>query len=420
MERETLDRNASEASDMVAPTSDDMDIEMDSGGVTAAIEAGGTDEEGEFSYSDYDEESMADSASSIGSSIYQHTFHNGRRYHRFRYITTLSAIRTHILCVRYGRYPIPNDDIEQNREDMLHAMMLEATNGQLFFAPIPDNPQRILDLGTGTGIWAIEMAGKYPSAEVLGLDLSPIQPVWIPANCRFMVDDIGADTSLQVEDTWENGGDWDFVHLRNMVPILKNLKPGAWVELQDVDGSELSIPLCLFWFTVGHSSLRSQWKMLTSNIEVVHCDDGTLPPDWPILRFTNMMVEAFARFGTKSHAAVFGGQYLTESGFVNIRHHAIKLPYGTWPRDRTMRLIGLYYRTAAEQFLPASQYLSLIVGMFNVVPTRNLGAIQLPMMGWQPEEIEAFFARCRDAMRDPNVHAYGMMHFWSGQKPLSA
>ncbi|KAI0517100.1 S-adenosyl-L-methionine-dependent methyltransferase [Xylaria bambusicola] len=358
MERETLDRNVSEASDMMAPTSDAMDMEMDSEDVTAVIEAGGTDEEGEFSYSDYDEESMADSASSIGSSIYQHSFHNGRRYHRFR----------------YGRYPIPNDDIEQNREDMLHAMMLEATNGQLFFAPIPHNPQRILDLGTGTGIWAIEMAGKYPSADVLGLDLSPIQPIWIPANCRFMVDD--------VEDTWENGGDWDFVHLRNMVPILKdpvrllkdayeNIKPGGWVELQDVDG-------------------------------MVHCDDGSLPPDWPILRFTNMMVEAFARFGTQSHAAVFGGQYLIEAGFVNIQHHTIKLPYGTWPRDRTMRLIGLYYRTAAEQFLPA------------------MGAIQLPMMGWQPEEIEVFFARCRDAMRDPNVHAYGMMHFWSGQKPLSA
>lgn len=67
---------------------------------------------------------------------------------------------------------------------------------------------------------------------------------------------------------------------------------------------------------------------------MVHCDDGTLPPDWPVLVFTNLMVEAFARFGTKSHAAVFGGQYLADAGFVNIRHHAVKLPFGTWPRDK--------------------------------------------------------------------------------------
>jgi SAM-dependent methyltransferase len=39
---------------------------------------------------------------------------------------------------------------------MLHAMMLEATNGKLFYAPIGDYPQKVLDLGTGTGIWAIE------------------------------------------------------------------------------------------------------------------------------------------------------------------------------------------------------------------------------------------------------------------------
>lgn len=54
---------------------------------------------------------------------------------------------------------------------MLHAMMLEATDGRRFFAPIPDHPLKILDLGTGTGIWAIEMADKYPSAEVLGIGM---------------------------------------------------------------------------------------------------------------------------------------------------------------------------------------------------------------------------------------------------------
>jgi ribosomal protein L11 methylase PrmA len=35
-------------------------------------------------------------------------------------------------------------------------MMLEVTDGKLFYAPIGDYPQKILDLGTGTGIWAIE------------------------------------------------------------------------------------------------------------------------------------------------------------------------------------------------------------------------------------------------------------------------
>lgn len=58
------------------------------------------------------------------------------------------------------------------------------------------------------------MGDKYPSAEIIGLDLSPIQPVWVPPTVRFLVDD--------VEDSWLAGDDFDFVHLRNMVPILKS------------------------------------------------------------------------------------------------------------------------------------------------------------------------------------------------------
>lgn len=43
----------------------------------------------------------------------------------------------------------------QQREDMKHAMV-KMLCGQLHFAPIGGHPQEILDIGTGTGIWAIE------------------------------------------------------------------------------------------------------------------------------------------------------------------------------------------------------------------------------------------------------------------------
>ena len=51
-------------------------------------------------------------------------------------------------------------------------------NGKLFFAPIGDNPGRILDIGTGTGIWAIDVGDEYPNAEIIGTDISPTQPSW--------------------------------------------------------------------------------------------------------------------------------------------------------------------------------------------------------------------------------------------------
>lgn len=49
---------------------------------------------------------------------------------------------------------------------------------KLFNAPIGEKPARILDVGTGTGIWAIEIGDDYPDAEIIGTDLSPTQPSW--------------------------------------------------------------------------------------------------------------------------------------------------------------------------------------------------------------------------------------------------
>ncbi|KAK0702802.1 S-adenosyl-L-methionine-dependent methyltransferase [Lasiosphaeris hirsuta] len=316
------------------------------------IEPGGPEheEDGEFSLDEID-----DDDTSITSSVHRHTFRNGRRYHKFR----------------HGRYPIPNDEREQHREDILHVMMLEAIGGRHFFAPITTRPSKILDLGTGTGIWAIEVADMYPGAEVTGVDLSPIQPEWMPPNVHFIIDDM--------EDTWLAGDGFDFVHLRNVVPILKspvtvlrniyaNLKPGGWVELQDVDGK-------------------------------VHTDDASIPPNWSLSLFCDLLTQAFAAFGTDANAAERGRAYMEVAGFVNVRHHAIKLPYGPWARDRTLRVVGEYYRIACEEMFPV------------------VGAMHLPMLGWSQIEAEVLFARCRSAMKDPKVHAYGLMHFWCGQKP---
>lgn len=52
-------------------------------------------------------------------------------------------------------------------------------DNRLGLAP-PNDPEakinRVLDLGTGTGIWAIDYADEHPEAKVIGVDLSPIQP----------------------------------------------------------------------------------------------------------------------------------------------------------------------------------------------------------------------------------------------------
>ena len=50
---------------------------------------------------------------------------------------------------------LPNDDREQDRLDILHHVYRLTLNGELCRTKLV-NPQKILDIGTGTGIWAIE------------------------------------------------------------------------------------------------------------------------------------------------------------------------------------------------------------------------------------------------------------------------
>lgn len=57
---------------------------------------------------------------------------------------------------RGGTYPLPNDIIEQEREEMKHFMVKRLFDGHDFLAPIGDNPHKILDIGTGVGLWAID------------------------------------------------------------------------------------------------------------------------------------------------------------------------------------------------------------------------------------------------------------------------
>ena len=76
---------------------------------------------------------------------------NGRWYHGFR----------------RGIYMYPCDELEKDRMDIYHKLFTVARRDQLHQAPIPQHWEpRILDVGCGTGIWAIDMADQYLNAEV--------------------------------------------------------------------------------------------------------------------------------------------------------------------------------------------------------------------------------------------------------------
>lgn len=77
---------------------------------------------------------MSNYPASMTSSIQQHVYEGGLRYHAFR----------------DGKYAFPNDDVEQNRDDMKHTMTLMLCRGRHFYSPVEEKLNdggKCLDLG---------------------------------------------------------------------------------------------------------------------------------------------------------------------------------------------------------------------------------------------------------------------------------
>ena len=75
-------------------------------------------DQGSFFDDGYETDSNPSISTSLASSMRNYKYENGRRYHRFR----------------EGRYNFPNDDMEQDREDLKHALVVKLCQ-VYYFAP---------------------------------------------------------------------------------------------------------------------------------------------------------------------------------------------------------------------------------------------------------------------------------------------
>ena len=158
------------------------------------------------------------STKSITGSLIEEHFENGRRY-----------------CSE--TYFMPNDEAEQTRLAIAHQAYLPALDNQLTVGLIPRSAKRILDIGTGTGDWAIAIAERFPKAEIIATDITnALQPASAPPNVFFELDD--------AQNEWAYNEPFDFIHIRNLsgafsnwgaiyAEVSKNLKRGGSFEIAD-------------------------------------------------------------------------------------------------------------------------------------------------------------------------------------------
>ncbi|KAL8961218.1 MAG: hypothetical protein Q9193_002190, partial [Seirophora villosa] len=282
-------------------------------------------------------------SASITASVLDYEFENGRRYHAYK----------------AGSYPLPNDEPELERIDIKHHVTLLLSGGNLHLAPLV-NPKRILDIGTGTGIWAIEMAEQYPHAQV-------------PENVHFEIDDCEAK-----HWTWPE--DFDYIHARYMIASIgnwaalirkayKHTKPGGYFELQELD--------CRF----------------TS-------DDGSLLPTSSLCHWSSLITEAAAKYNRPVPRYTDYLAWFEKAGFVDIQQALFKAPTNPWPKNKPLKEAGKF------------QLLAHLEGLEGV----SLGLLTRGLE-WKAEEVKVLMAKVRPELKDRRIHSYQATVFIIGRKP---
>ncbi|KAL1854552.1 hypothetical protein Plec18170_004642 [Paecilomyces lecythidis] len=218
------------------------------------------------------------------------------------------------------------------------------------------------------------MAEQHPNSEILGIDLSPIQPSWGPPNCRFIVEDVELD--------WSYGGQkFDFIHSRGMIACIMDynrmyrqafdhLVPGGWIEVQEFETRMQSNAPC-------EGSKRK------------HIDE------W--LRYLD---EATVSVGRPLTVAGEQRQHLIDVGFEDVAEDIYPIPFGTWPKDPKFKELG---RFQLAQMLQAVDSLS--------------PAVFSRILHWDTERVRELTSGVKRELMDRSLNLYCNIHLVYGRKP---
>ncbi|KAF6821466.1 methyltransferase domain-containing protein [Colletotrichum musicola] len=271
----------------------------------------------------------------------------------------------------------PNDERQNEGLDINHYWVTLFLNNKLCLSPIGDSPQNVLDVGTGTGIWAIDFADEFPSAEVIGVDISPIQPSWVPPNCKFNIDDIEQPWTfpdnffdlVHIRDLQGSASDWTALYKQAFAAI----KPGGYIEVKE------------------------------SEIEC-HCQLLDLPEnhifrDWR--KFLSQACEKLGKVASQAHPDEHGiAKALQAAGFVDIVAKKWPIPIGGWARDSLLQEVGI----SSLQFLDQS-----IEGFATFLLKE--------VLGWEYAEVVVFISEARKALRDAKTQPFFYLHGVYARKP---
>ncbi|KFY77185.1 hypothetical protein V499_03390 [Pseudogymnoascus sp. VKM F-103] len=264
----------------------------------------------------------------------EYVFENGRRYHGYK----------------PGRYMLPNDENEMDREDMKHHISMLITKGRLHLAPIGADPEVILDIGTGTGIWAIDTADLYPNAKVIATDLSPNgEPRVSPPPTPLIIPG-SHQTSPSKSTTQKKTGSSNPNPSTSSMPATSSTASATGrVSSSKLRGPPNPTPHTPY---TPHTPPLPSPSILTPRnrvlkpggyVELVEMHvipsspDNTLPPNSQIMELYTTLAEVSQEVGLDLSVAQKYGSMMVSAGFENVVEEVFDLPIGDWMQDRRMK-----------------------------------------------------------------------------------
>ncbi|KAK0715369.1 S-adenosyl-L-methionine-dependent methyltransferase [Lasiosphaeris hirsuta] len=270
----------------------------------------------------------------------------------------------------YCAYHFLSNDGENKRLDLQHHIWYLTLDGKLGLAPPIEqaiNVGCVLDLGTGTGIWATDFAEDHPEAEVLHLTYHAAATnieicSSLPSNVTFL--------AANYEEEWNFPHQFDYIHSRmanssvaDWSLYIRNsfaaLAPGGYLELQEFD-------------------------LATSS-------SGSLSPSHALHKSMGLIRSAAAKFNRPIIDFSTLTTLLTEAGFEDVCV-AFK---GRWPSNT------LWPADLKEREMGKWNYLNVGEGIEGFLLGRGVLGL-----GLTREEIETLAGEVRKDLADPEVHAY--------------
>ncbi|KIV92562.1 hypothetical protein, variant [Exophiala mesophila] len=223
--------------------------------------------------------------------------------------------------------PLPVDENELIHQKLLDALFKLALDRKNYLCPQDIHKARVLDLNSRLGDWCLAVGDLDDTCEIIGVDIAPIQPMWVAPTVRFEIDDI--------DDNWTWGNRFHLIfarqltYTRNLLKLVSQcynqLEPGGWLEFQ-----QLSVEP-----HVGSPSRdRDDERLRDPKDEHLGNPEDMLPTlKMAISELNHQLVKA------EDIECVLQAQ-----GFQNVKHTTIEIPFGSWPEDeRKVRHLSRAY-----------------------------------------------------------------------------